>query len=145
MSTASRIRYDAPSPYVSDGPVLVDAVLQVDHGVARRVPAVTDVRADLELTDRAEALLADDLRPQPHARVGRRVLRSGPEWHAGLNRRCEPEAVLDTEDSRLRVKREKADGLLVELRRVPLELPRRRELRRRRGVHRVVRLLTTRS
>ena len=107
-----------------EAPVRVHAVAQVEHGPAGRMPAVARVRRDPQLTRRAEALLDDRLRPVPERRVRARGLRRIRDRKADLRAEREPDAVVDARDPPLRMQREEAERLLVELRRRPPRLGR---------------------
>src|SRR5205814_3641074 len=92
--------------------VAVEAIARV----RARVRPVADVQADLEGARRAEALLRDELRPEPGARVAAEVIRRGPDGDADLCQDGEADPLLHAREAELAVERERLDALRVEAR-----------------------------
>ena len=95
------------------------SVFQREGGRARSVRAKAHVEADLEFPRRAETFLDDGVRPDPRRRICSRVLWCVGDRDADLQADREADPVLDAGDPEFTVETEVADGLRVDLRRVP--------------------------
>src|SRR5262249_49757721 len=130
-------RLERPEVAVLEEPFLelgtadrIEAVASVRAGVR----PVTDVHADLEATGRAEALLRDELGPEPHTGAAAEVRRRRADGDTHLHEAREAEALLHAGEPHLAVERDGADALRVEPRDV-VRVSRRPDVVRRIAAH----------